>query len=1138
MSYANSFRAALLASGVAVVAYANPALAQSVAFDVPAQPASTGITAFADQADVQILVVESDTRGKQTRAVRGTMTVAAGLSLLIEGSGLFVIADDGRTITLGARPQDESAGDVEALIVTAQKKEEAIQDVPIAISAFTQKSLDAQKIEGGFDLLKAIPNVTFSKNNFTGYNFSIRGIGTKAISATTDPGVAVSFNNTTLIVNRLFEQEYFDVERVEVLRGPQGTLYGRNATSGVINVISAKPRMGQFEGELKLEGGNYNAKRARGVINIPLGETLAVRIAGAMTKRDGYGLNLSTGDDVDDRDLWSTRVTVGWEPNERLRASLLWERFEEDDGRVRTSKQLCHRDPGPSEINWIDAAGQPQTTPISNITNGVYGDITLFKRAGLSQGCLPGSLYDDAAFGTPNGFSLPYYAGANFFGVIGGDPNRDSTTCGIEFEYYSFLNACRDPYASVTQSHNLREIESLIRPEYRAKADIFDFSFDFDLTDALTLSSQTLYTNDEVYSTQDFNRFHTVPIFNDTAAACGNFLYVFNIDPNASCEPGTYAAGNILGPGGGIGAGVPGNLVHISPGGVFCDPQLGCSDKMVAQDLSRASSSQFNQELRLASNFDGAFNFSVGANYTRFDTVNDYFVFINVLTHIAMTGAPFNSPGSQCLTTGLACVYIDPNPLSSIDGDGHNYFRSKNPYKLTSVATFGELYWQMTDTVKLTAGLRLTWDKKTFTPHPSQLLLADYREVGIVGPGAPPESCSGSGFGIPWQCGIRGNAVGGKGYPADPDIVQQWREPTGRIGLDWKPDLAFTDESMLYAFYSRGYKGGGANPPSIAPPAGLLNLRGREADASPVFKPEFIDAFELGSKNTLFNGAVVLNAAAFYYDYRDYQVSKIVDRTAANENFDATVWGLELEGVWSPTRGLRFNMALGYLDTQIGDGEYSIDLMDRTQGDPNLLVVRPSVIVASNCVVPADQFARSFAARPVQDFSQWCPTGNIAGVTLWPRGTGPNSQSDLQGLNGEKLDWASLPNAGAGHFDDVSGNELPNAPHWTVSLGAQYRFELPGGWDATARADGYLQGQSFARVYNTMYDKLHGWGNVNLSVWVENPEWGVTAEVYVKNATDETPITDAFLNSDDSNLTTNVFTLDPRLVGVSVRKSF
>src|SRR3546814_5272610 len=124
--------------------------------------------------------------------------------------------------------------------------------------------LHEQKIEGGPDIMRAVPNMTFSKSNFTGYNISIRGIGTKSISATSDPGVAVAFNNSSLIHNRFFEQEFFDMERVEVLRGPQGTLYGRNATAGVVNLITAKPDSGGFEGNIKGEGGNYNSRRQNG----------------------------------------------------------------------------------------------------------------------------------------------------------------------------------------------------------------------------------------------------------------------------------------------------------------------------------------------------------------------------------------------------------------------------------------------------------------------------------------------------------------------------------------------------------------------------------------------------------------------------------------------------------------------------------------------------------------------------------------------------------------------------------------------------------------------------------------------------------------------------------------------------------
>ena len=105
----------------------------------------------------------------------------------------------------------------------------------------SQKQLTSRQIAGGPDLVKEVPNLTFSKTNFTGYNIQIRGIGTQAISVTTDPAVAVAFNDTPFIRNHFFEQEFYDVRQVEVLRGPQGTLYGRNATAGVVNVISAKP---------------------------------------------------------------------------------------------------------------------------------------------------------------------------------------------------------------------------------------------------------------------------------------------------------------------------------------------------------------------------------------------------------------------------------------------------------------------------------------------------------------------------------------------------------------------------------------------------------------------------------------------------------------------------------------------------------------------------------------------------------------------------------------------------------------------------------------------------------------------------------------------------------------------------------
>ena len=161
-----------------------------------------------------------------------------------------------------------AASSVETVVVTSSKIKGDIQTVPIAITALSQEQLTSRQIAGGPDLVKEVPNLTFSKTNFSGYNVQIRGIGTQAISVTTDPAVAVAFNDTPFIRNHFFEQEFYDVSQVEVLRGPQGTLYGRNATAGVVNLVSAKPT-DQFEAMLSADWGNYSNRRYEGMINVP-----------------------------------------------------------------------------------------------------------------------------------------------------------------------------------------------------------------------------------------------------------------------------------------------------------------------------------------------------------------------------------------------------------------------------------------------------------------------------------------------------------------------------------------------------------------------------------------------------------------------------------------------------------------------------------------------------------------------------------------------------------------------------------------------------------------------------------------------------------------------------------------------------
>jgi len=990
----------------------------------------------------------------------------ARLAITVSATALFMAAAP--ALAQDVTPQtDPAATTIDDIIVTAQKREQSIQDVPIAVTALSSETLETLRIEGGSELLRAVPNVAFSKANFSMYNFSIRGIGTKAVSASSDPAVAVSFNNTPLIRNRLFEQEYLDVNRVEVLRGPQGTLYGRNATGGVVNMF---PHLPNFEPAAFATGeiGNYGSVRGQLMANIPFGDTFAIRGAASFTQRDGFDYNSFNDTHVNDRDMITTRLSALWEPTARFRANMIWEHFEEDDNRSRTGKQLCTRDPGPTSVGGV-TIGQEMNRNV------------------LSQGCQAGSLYDDAAYSAPNGGSygpVRFLYGMLTIGQTAGRQPIPAIPIGL------------DPYDGVTQSRDLREIATSYDPVFRAKNDVVQMNLEFDLSDNLTLYSQTAYSKDDYYASQDYARYVSNPVFNDSS--------------------NVFSSNGILDPS------------PITPGGIYNDPQLGPSDRIMIVDLSQSDNRQWYQEFRLQSSNDGMFNFSLGANYLDFKSQDDYYVFGNVFSMIAeyfynvdLTRRPGIVGGSVrsrlCDDANPAeCVYVDPNPIGNINGDGHNYFRSKNVVEIRSWALFGEGYWDLTPGLRLTAGLRYTDDTKITTPHPSQLLL------GAMGDGRPGPGSGGF---------VR------EGYPALPDIEQDWQAVTGRLVLDWKPQLSFTDDTLVYASYARGYKGGGTNPPRMDLNPGVVEYQ----PLSSTFEPEYVNAFEIGLKNSLMDHRLRLNATAFYYDYKDYQVSQIVDRISLNENFDARVWGLELEAMFRPTPNFQIDGNFGYLNTRIADGEGSVDVMNRTQGNPDWTVVRPWIQVPSNCIAPTELVERILARdSPAMQFntnlalSALCAGSSRFG-TFNPDMTSQLPFWMIYGFEYRPLEDA--PNGGRGFLADLSGNELPNSPTWTANIGAQYTWFM-GNWDLTVRGDYYRQAESYFRIYNTEYDRLKGWDNVNLSVVLEDADRGLTFSAYVKNLFDDAPIVDAFTNSDDTGLTTNVFTLDPRLVAFRVTKSF
>lgn len=1103
MTRISSIKAAALCGACTILLSAAAASARD--FNIPSGDLESALDSYTAQTGVALIVSNEAIHGIRTKGVQGDLSADDALTRLLSGTGFTTRRTPAGAVGI-VRTQTQSEADVsllqlaqaapsqrasvETVTVTSSKLGGAdVQSIPIAITALSQEQLTSTQTAGGPDLVKQVPNLTFTKTNFSGYSIQIRGIGTQAISVTTDPAVAVAFNDIPFIRNHFFEQEFYDVSQVEVLRGPQGTLYGRNATAGVVNVISAKPT-DHYEAMASVDVGNYNNRRLEAMLNVPIvGDQLDLRMAGEWTKRDGYTYDTTLQQPVDGRDLWSGRVSLLLHPIESVTATLVWEHFQENDDRLRSAKTLCKTDPGVTSVNG---------------PAGLVSGIDISGQAWTSQGCLPVSLYSPDAYQAPNAGSLPYIAGGEYL--------------------FGTMPAGFDPYGGIQQSRSLRVIGSFLKPRYTAKNDTLEFNIDYQLTSALKLSSQTGYNKDNLYSTEDFSRFDTVP---------GAFV---------------------------VGDGYFGFLNPVGTDGQYCDPQLGCSDRVLGEDVSQEHAQQFYQELRLASDFAGPFNFSVGANYMHYQTLEDYFVFFNALslfvenwnglplpsnystTHFAFDGAQANACGPVQATAdmdfssaffGLGCAYVDPNPLSQIDGQGHNYFRSNNPYHLNSWAGFGEAYYQVSPDVKLTAGLRWTDDSKHFDEIPS------------------------------WT------AVLGKGYPVTSVLDQEWKQWTGRFNATWTPKISFTDQSMFYASYSRGYKAGGANPPGVIP----ILFFGTQIESPSnythplTFKPEFVNAFETGSKNTLLDGSLVLNGDVFYYDYKGYQISQIVDRTSVNLNFDATVEGAELQSTWEPLPGLKLSFSGGYEKTRIANGSQAIDLMDRTAGHSDWMIVKPFITQTSNCILPTDVVNEILSVtRPYRGGNN-STSGATALGNYFFFGDGPailsnacvfaysdhfdpvtrstyvaNPTTDYGGTaitNGYAgFDPTTAPNNGEGFAKDIGGNELPNAPHYTVSLAGDYTMPVSGDWAATFHTDFYWQSQSWARVENDQpYDKLRGYTNVNLALIFTNQD-GWQAMAYAKNVFDTTAITGAFLNSDDTGLTTNVFTTDPRLFGIRITKNW
>ena len=224
----------------------------------------------------------------------------------------------------------------EEIVVTARKKEESLQQAPLAVSAVTQEVIESSFLGNAAGIVQYSPNLVFddiSAGTPAGGGISIRGISFQDVEKTFDPAVLIHVDGVPLGTNTGNVMSLLDVERIEVLRGPQGTLFGKNAVGGVINIYRTKPILGEWAGKVRgrLDDiGEENAASVEGVLNVPLGENFAAKFNVARVEQPGYFENVTTGDQEGDSDDDRYGVHLLWQATEDLSAEVQYNKSDMD----------------------------------------------------------------------------------------------------------------------------------------------------------------------------------------------------------------------------------------------------------------------------------------------------------------------------------------------------------------------------------------------------------------------------------------------------------------------------------------------------------------------------------------------------------------------------------------------------------------------------------------------------------------------------------------------------------------------------------------------------------------------------------------------------------------------------------------
>ncbi|HXI86305.1 MAG TPA: TonB-dependent receptor, partial [Parvularculaceae bacterium] len=467
---------------------------------------------------------------------------------------------------------------------------------------------------------------------------------------------------------------------------------------------------------------------------------------------------------------------------------------------------------------------------------------------------------------------------------------------------------------------------------------------------------------------------------------------------------------------------------------------------------------------------------------------------------------------------------------------------------LHSTSIFGEVYFNLTSNLKLTGGVRHNWDTKGTRQRGNLLESASPTNPAILTDPAhfPPVVPIGTPSVRPLldtnelvQCQPLGSFCPTGGVNDFQVVRGNFDATTGRAVLQWTP----SEDLQIYASWTRGFKPGGFNPRTLF------------ANVPLTYRPEIIKAYEAGIKSRP-SRTMQLNLTGFYYDYTDLQVSRIVANTSVNDNINAKIYGIEGEWVWQPVEDLTFNANASYLHTKIGDFS-AIDVRNPTAGlsafGADGVVLLADLTNGSNCVVQlnggpniinpavtlaslnaalaagAPALAAGFDALTSGPFTICSSLQSLLNTPQIPTGLGLISLNQALGTNFQVID---------GIETSAKGNELPGSPKFNIAGGVQFNIHMGPHFLITPRVDAYYQSRMFTNIFNTLQDRVNGYGYLNAQVRFHPSDANWYIRAFVQNLTDNNAVTGAFDVGQGAGNFQNIFILEPRRYGIGAGFSF